>query len=413
MNGTATLLIFLLTYAGIALGHFPGLALDRTGIALLGAIAMVAMGALPMGEALGAIDMPTILLLYGLMIVSAQLRLSGFYTAVARRLTRLLHRPRLFLLALMTVTALLSAILVNDIICLALTPVLVTAALRAGLNPVPYLLGLAISSNIGSAATIIGNPQNMLIGQVGRLNFTAFLAWCIPPVLFALAAAYGILLALYRGRLKASSGTAAHGHAVAEGLGAIPIVPHQMHKGLLAVLVVIAMFFTQVPRELTALTVAGLLLCSRRMHTRTILGQVDWHLITLFCGIFIVVQAFQRTGLPAHGLEWLRGHGMELTHPLALVGVGAGLSNLVSNVPSVMLLVRFLDPVQSEPWYILALASTFAGNLFTIGSIANLIVIEQAGQMGVRIRFADHARAGVPVTLASLAVVLLWVWIRG
>jgi len=173
--------IFIITYLGVAIGRIPGLKLDRTGIALLGAIAMIASGAVPLTEAMAAIDLPTIILLYALMLLSARLRLGGFYTWVASRTTSLLDRPRLFLLASMLLAALLSALLANDIVCLAFTPVLCLALLRKGLNPLPFLLGLAAASNIGSAATIIGNPQNMLIGQVGHLHFGSFLLWCTRP----------------------------------------------------------------------------------------------------------------------------------------------------------------------------------------------------------------------------------------
>ena len=173
--------IFVLTYVGIALGRIPGLALDRTGIALLGAIAMVAVGALKPDEAWQAINVPTILLLYALMAVSAQFKLSGFYTRMALGINRFIVRPRVFLGALMAVSAVLSALLANDIVCLAFTPVLCLSLLDAGLDPAPFLLGLACASNIGSAATIIGNPQNMLIGQVAGLKFAKFLLWCAPP----------------------------------------------------------------------------------------------------------------------------------------------------------------------------------------------------------------------------------------
>ena len=179
--------IFFLCYTGIALGSLPGVALDRTGFALLGAIAMVACGVLGLGDALHAVDMPTILLLYGLMVVSAQFRLGGFYGWTAVRISQSLDRPAYFLALLMLVSAGLSAVLANDIVCLAFTPVLAVGLLRAGLNPVPFLLGLAVSSNIGSAATIIGNPQNMLIGQVLKLDFGRFLLWCAPPSLIGLA----------------------------------------------------------------------------------------------------------------------------------------------------------------------------------------------------------------------------------
>ncbi|MEW6593358.1 MAG: anion transporter [Thermodesulfobacteriota bacterium] len=402
-----TVIIFCLTYAGVALGRIPGLMLDRTGIALLGAIAMVVSGAVPLPEAVGAIDLPTIILLYALMVVSAQLRLGGFYTWVALSSSRLTARPALLLAAVMGLAAVLSALLANDIICLAFTPVLCATLLAAGRNPLPYLMGLAMASNIGSAATIIGNPQNMLIGQVGRLDFAAFLLWCGPPSLLALVAAYGLIRWAYRDIFQAPLLPPAE----------VPTAPWpefnrwQAGKGLLATALLVVLFFTPLPRELTAITVAGVLLCSRHMHSRRILELVDWHLITLFCALFIVIHGITDQGLPARVIAALSNHGINLADPAMLTGISTVMSNLVSNVPAVMLLVRFLDPGQPVPWYTLAVASTFAGNLLVIGSIANLIVIEQARPFGVAISFRDHARIGVPVTLSSLLILIGWIYL--
>lgn len=397
--------IFLACYAGVAVGGVPGLALDRTGIALLGAIAMVACGVLPLETALRQIDAPTLLLLYALMVVSAQFRVGGFYTWAALALNRFIRRPRLFLWLVMSVTAALSALLVNDVICLAFTPVLAVSLLRAGWNPVPFLLGLAVASNIGSATTMIGNPQNMLIGQMGQLRFGAFLGWCLAPSLVSLAGAYGLIVWRYR-----------RGFAAVPEAGRDPAADwppfnrHQSLKGLLATGALVALFFTALPRELTALAIAGMLLCSRRMRTRDMLELVDWHLITLFCGLFIVIGGLQTTGLPERLVAVWEARGLNLQQPYLLTGVAVLLSNLVSNVPAVMLLIQFLDPAQPTQWYVLALASTYAGNLITIGSIANLITIEQARRYGIRIGFREHARVGLPVTFFSLLVVAVWVW---
>ena len=172
------------------------------------------------------------------------------------------------------------------------------------------------------------------------------------------------------------------------------------------------LFFTNIPREITALTAGGVLLCSRRMDTRKLLGLVDWNLIMLFCGLFIVIAGIETTGAPEKLLAWLSHRGIAVTDPFALTAVGALLSNLVSNVPAVMLLVRFLGKTNVESWYVLALASTFAGNLITIGSIANLITIEQARHYGITIGFKEHARIGIPVTALSLLVTILWIWLR-
>ena len=401
-------LIFGITYCGIAIGGIPGLTLDRTGIALLGAIAMVAAGVLPLTSAMAAIDAPTLLLLFGLMLVSAQLRLSGFYTRTAQMLSGLTAHPKRFLFLLMAVSGSLSAVLVNDIVCLAFTPILTATALRTGLNPMPYLIGLACASNIGSATTLIGNPQNMLIGQVGNLHFGGFLLWCGVPTIASMAAAYGILLLLYRGKLNGTVTPPTSSSADLLPDAACP-APWQMWKGLLVALTVMALFFTAIPREITALTAGGVLLCSRRMDVRKLLGLIDWSLIMLFCGLFVVIAGIETTGTPEKLLAWLLRHGIAVADPFALTAVGALLSNLVSNVPAVMLLLRFLEGAKAESWYVLALASTFAGNLITIGSIANLIVIEQARGMGVTLSFREHARAGIPVTLVSLGIVLAWV----
>ncbi len=397
------LIIFLVTYAGVAIGGIPGLALDRTGIALLGAIAMVAAKVLSTRQAFDAIDTSTILLLYALMVISAQFKLSGFYTRVAVRLIGLLARPRLFLLALMSASALLSAFLTNDIICLAFTPILCAALLEAKLNPVPFLIGLAAASNIGSAATIIGNPQNMLLGQVGRLDFLDFTRCCLPPVMFSLGAAYLIMLWTYRRHLPSR-----HDICGTRGREYPAFNRHQTAKGMAVVLVLVVLFLTRLPRELSAITLAGFLLCSRRMKTRSLLGLVDWHLITLFCSLFIVMAGFAAVNLPQNLMAGLSMQGLSLERVWHLTGLSALLSNLVSNVPAVMLLVKFLDPLRPLQWVVTALASTFAGNLITIGSIANLIVIESAREYGVSIRFGEHARTGVPITIFSLFTIIIW-----
>jgi Na+/H+ antiporter NhaD/arsenite permease-like protein len=403
MNSVA-LTIAVITYAGVAIGGIPGLALDRTGIALLGAIGMLVSGELSTQAAVMSIDVPTILLLYGLMVLSSQFRLGGFYTRAAFRLTSFLNRPSRFLLAVMSSGALFSALLMNDIVCLAFTPVLATSVLRAGLNPVPFLVGLAVASNIGSAATIIGNPQNMLIGQLGRLHFGRFFLWCAPPSVLALGAAYLIIRVIYRRDLN---NVAAPVIKQEESWPAFD--RHQSMKGIMAAVALLALFFTPVPREISSICIAGILLCSRSMHTRSILGLVDWHLITLFCALFIVIGGLETTGAPAMVIGSLRAYGIDIRHLYILTAVSVGLSNLVSNVPATMLLTRFLEPGNHIQWYVLALSSTFAGNLITIGSIANLITFEQAKVYGVEIGFREHARVGIPVTVASLAIVAGWI----
>ncbi|WP_035274555.1 SLC13 family permease [Desulfogranum japonicum] len=400
-----SIIIFLVAYIGIALGKLPGLAIDRVGVAVIGAIAMVVSGGVPTDSIMAVIDLPTILLLYSLMIISAQLRLGGFYTLTAQAIILLCRKPKLFLLMVMLLSSGLSALLANDIVCFAFTPVLTTGLLAAGLHPLPFLLALAIASNIGSAATIIGNPQNMLIGQTGGLHFFEFSKWCLIPTLVVLVVSYFIVLLLYRKRLVFRSNTL----SVIETMPFQSFDKHQTAKGLLAVVMLVGLFLSPIPRELSALTIAGILLCSRRIDSREIMGLIDWQLITLFCALFVIIAGFKGSGLPELIVANLSETGINLQQLPILSLVTLFLSNIFSNVPAVILLITFLDQHVPGQWYTLALASTFAGNLFLMGSIANLIVVEQAQKFGVRIGVADHARVGIPVTIASFATLFLWI----
>jgi Na+/H+ antiporter NhaD/arsenite permease-like protein len=398
--------IFSLAYFGIALGKIPWLVVDRVGIALLGAIAMIVFGVVTIEGAVGSINIPTILLLYSLMIISAQLRLGGFYTWVALKIVPYYTYPRLFLLFTMLASAFLSALLANDIVCFAFTPILAISLIKTGLNPLPFLIGLAVSSNIGSAATIIGNPQNMLIGQTGHLGFAKFFFWCSPPSFLALFASYLIILWIYRkksySRLKDT---------------VKPQEPHQFFnkwqtsKGIFAISILIILFFSSIPRELSAIGIAGILLCSRKIKTRDIMGLVDWHLITLFCALFIIIHGISQSGYLNIIINRLSDMGMNLHNLSVLTGISAITSNLFSNVPATMLLIRFLDPLEHAQWYTLAVSSTFAGNLFLLGSIANLIVVEQAENFDIKITFLQHAAVGIPVTFISLLILFCWILI--
>ncbi|MCA1987943.1 MAG: hypothetical protein LDL07_02190 [Desulfarculus sp.] len=398
------LLVFVLVYLGMILGRLPGLALDRTGLALLGAIVLLAGDRLSLEQAVAAVDLPTLALLFGLMVVSAQFRLGGFYSQITARLAAARLSPPALLALLMAAAGLLSALLANDIVCLAMTPVLIAGCLRRGLDPVPFALALAAAANIGSAATLIGNPQNMLIGQVLGLSFAGYLATAIVPTLLGLVAAWAVVTWLHRGRWRA------HGAALA--VEAPGFNRWQSGKGMIILTILVAIFlWGGWPRDLAALAAAGLLLTSRRMASRQMLGLVDWQLLVLFAGLFVVNHALQASGAPERALAWLAAQGLDLTRPLWLFPATVVLSNLVSNVPAVMLLLPAAGPSQAGA--LLALASTLAGNLILVGSIANLIVVDQAGLLGVQIGWRQHARVGVPVTLASLALCAGWLWLMG
>ena len=409
--------VFGIVYLGMFLGGLPRLKLDRSGVAVLGAIAMIALTGMPMEEAARAVDLPTLVLLFAFMVVSAQMRLGGFYTAVTRAVGTL-PLPRAGLLAvLIAVAGLLSAVFSNDIVCLAMTPVVARLCLRRSLDPLPFLIGLACAANIGSAATLIGNPQNMLIGSVLKLDFAGYLRVALLPVGLSLALLWAWLAFGPGSRQGAPVRPWPEG--VAPDVPALPgpeagaadeppYDPVQTAKGLTVALLLMAVFlFTDWPRDVAALVGAGVLLLSRRLHSAQVMGFVDWQLLLLFIGLFIVNQAFQHTGLAADAVVALAARGVHLNEPGPLLVLGVLLSNLVSNVPAVMLLLPHLDGADAaRAGMLLALASTFAGNLLLVGSIANLIVVDLADKAGIPIHWRRHARTGIPVTLLSLAV--LW-----
>ena len=409
---TTIVIVFAFVYLGMILGGLPFVQLDRTGVALLGAIVLVALGDVSLEEAGRSIHAPTLILLFAFMVLSAQLRLGGFYTFVTYRLATLPLPPPLLLGALILVVGALSAVFSNDIICLAVAPVLADGCLKRRLDPVPYLLALACAANVGSALTLIGNPQIMLIGESLHLSFGAYLREALLPVLLGLAATWALIVLQFRGRWDCPADLLT---ARAEGERREATYAHfdpwQTMKGLTVAAILLVVFLTAPwPRELAALGGAGLLLLSRRLHSRHMLGLVDWELLVLFVGLFVVNRAFQQTGLPAEALKTLAEAGINLEHPALLFATTFVLCNIVSNVPAVMLLL----PLATHPMggTLLALASTLAGNLFIVGSIANIIVVDAAGRRGVRIDWRQHARVGVPVTFATLAIAGAYLWLR-
>jgi Na+/H+ antiporter NhaD/arsenite permease-like protein len=392
--------VFAVVYLGMILGEIPGLALDRTGIALLGAITLVAANRLSLDEAWAAIDVPTIALLLGLMVVSAQFRLGGFYAALTRRLGRSEHTPTELLGLVVMTTGGLSAVLANDIVCLAVAPVLVELCARRNLNPMPYLIALACAANVGSAGTLIGNPQNMLIGQTLQLSFAGYLLDGGVPALTGLGIVWLVIWLAYRRRWSREVSLVA-------AVDAPAFDRWQTMKGAIVITaVMLAFLLTEWPREVVALTGAGVLLVSRQMASREMLGLVDWHLLVLFVGLFVVNAAIAQSGLLGGLLMFARVAGADLSQPVPLFGAAAVLSNLVSNVPAVMLLLPAARHDLAGP--ILALSSTLAGNLLIVGSIANIIVVDQAARLGITIGWRTHARIGIPVTLATLAIAAAW-----
>jgi Na+/H+ antiporter NhaD/arsenite permease-like protein len=403
--------IFCIVYLGMILGGLPFLSLDRTGIALLGAIALLTIGDLTLDEAAKAIHLPTIILLFAFMVVSAQLRLGGFYAWVTIRIGTLGLSPPMLLGALIFTVAGLSAVFSNDIICLAVAPVLIDVCHRRGLQPLPFLLALACAANIGSAATLIGNPQNMLIGEKLRLSFSGYLTEAAIPVLLGLLLTWAFIAWHARGSWQQETGPASSTRGHDDRAADEKLDRWQTLKGLtVAAMIFFCFLFAPWPREVVALTGAGVLMLSRKLHSRHMLGLVDYELLVLFMGLFVVNHAFQSTGVPTALVADLADAGIDLHRPEVLFPVTFILSNIVSNVPAVMLLLPVAAHELSGP--LLALGSTLAGNLFIVGSIANIIVVDAAERRGIHIDWKRHATVGVPVTLITFAVAAAYLWMR-
>lgn len=399
---TATLAIFIITYMGLALGHLYFVKLDRTGIALLGGIAMLAFGCLSLTQAVEAVSMPSILLLFGLMVIASQLHFAGFYRLVADRLSNFMEHPALFLAVLMGAGGALSAFLNNDVVVLSVTPLCCSALLRKKLNPTPFLIGLALASNIGCAWTTIGSAQNVLIGEIGHLSFGRYIMFATVPVLLSLGMAYGVVYFLARGTFAMPESLTS---ASLPFSNEPPVDRWRCIKGIgILILLVVLFIASPFPRDLLALTGAGLLLCSHRLASREVLSQVNWQLLVLFIGLFVVVGGLVHSGVAEKLLPHLKQVGINLDQPLPLAWGSAILSNLINNSATVMLLVKLIDLSNPINAYALALSNAFAGNFLLIGSLANIITVQCAEECGCKISFREFARYGIPVGGLSMLI---------
>jgi Na+/H+ antiporter NhaD/arsenite permease-like protein len=401
--------IFALTYLGIAVGHVPHLKLNRVGIALLGAIAMMVCAGSSAADTATWVNWPVIFLLFGFFVLSAQLRLSGFYGWVARWMADRLGAPAQVLAVVMVMAAGLSAFLNNDIVCYVFTPVVAATLIARKLNPAPFLIALAMASNLGAAFTLIGNAQGMLIGEVAHLSFSKYLVWSFPPVAGALAFAF----LLVRWRLRRQRPEEFRPVGADSDDQPRPFDRRHTVKGLVIFGAVVALFFTRIPKEVVVLVAAGIHLASPKFRTEDLLALVDWPILVLFMSLFIVTGAFAATGYPGQMVGWLTGIGFAPTRLGNEAVLTAGLTALMNNAPAVMLLLKLVPVTQPSAAYVLALANSFGGNVILTASVANLIVVQQARRQGVVITFGEFARIGVPVTLAGLAVLSAWAALAG
>jgi Na+/H+ antiporter NhaD/arsenite permease-like protein len=392
--------------------------MDRAGIAFVGATLMLVTGVLGLAQAVSpeSIDFKTLFLLFGMMIVVGVLRLSGFFERLIGVALRRITTPNGLLVVTIGLSGMLSAFLINDVVCVALTPLVLHLARRMKFDPIPHLIGLATAANVGSTGTITGNPQNIYIGAHSGISYLRFAARLLPVALLGLGITYLVVRLVYRSRLAAPKDEQSldNGKGPVDGCREEGAPRSKAHdrlqvKAVVVTLATVALFFTGLPLELVALAAAGVVLLDR-IKPEKVYRQVDWSLLLMFTGLFFVVHAFQVHVVADWGIDgwtWL------LSRPTALLSlVSAALSNLVSNVPAVLLLEPVAQAVptatRETAWLALAMSSTFAGNLTVLGSVANLIVVETARREGVAISFWEYCKVGIPLTILTLALGIAW-----
>ncbi|MEH2515277.1 Na+/H+ antiporter NhaD/arsenite permease-like protein [Bradyrhizobium sp. AZCC 1610] len=400
-TSAAAWLIFLATYAVMAVGKIPVYRIDRAGAALLGGSLMVATGVLSLEEAYRAVDFNTIVLLLGMMIVVANLRLSGFFRVITYWTAAYVRRPITLLGTVIFSSGILSAFLVNDTICLVMTPLVLELVTRLKRNPIPYLLAVATASNIGSVATITGNPQNIIIGSLSGIPYGDFAAALVPVAVIGLMVTSVLIALSYRSEFftpdrfdKIDISARYHGPLLA--------------KSLVVMAVMVVLFFFGQPVAKVAIMGGAFLLLTRRVRPEKVYIEIDWPLLVMFVGLFVVIGGLEKAVITADvSAAIARQH---LDNPTILASLTAVLSNLVSNVPAVLLLKSFVPNLQDpqRAWLVVAMAATLAGNFTLVGSVANLIVAQRAKARGVELNFGEYFKLGAPLTVLTIAFGLLW-----
>jgi Na+/H+ antiporter NhaD/arsenite permease-like protein len=397
---TARLVILVATYLLIAVQQVPLLRLNRPAAALLGAVAMVTIGGLPLHDAYAAVDLDIMVFLLGVLLIAGFLEAGGFFEWAARRIVVRAHSPRALLAAVVGVSGLLSAFFVNDTICLVLTPLMLAVLRPLRLKPLPFLLAIALSSNVGSAMTPTGNPQNMLIGVASGIRFARFIAMLAIPSLGGLVIVFVVLAWLHRRDLAVELPADAE----------IPDAPFDRSLVVRSLVVfggALVCWLAGLSLPLVAITAAAILIAIAQRDPSEAFAKVEWSLLLFFGALFVVMRGARDLPLIASltAAAAAQLHGAPVHDAVVTSAAMVALSNLVSNVPAVILWLPVVPNVAAPTfiWLVMAMSSTFAGNLTLVGSMANLIVAERAESRGERLGFVDYMKAGVPVTLLTLA----------
>ena len=405
MHTVIVVLILILTYVGMAAGRIAWLRVDRTGIALLAVIALLASGETTLDDFGSDIDMPTIVFLFAMMIISAQFAESGFIDLCARTITDSRAGTAALLALTVAIGGGLSAMLATDILVIAIAPLLIAGAQGRGFDPRPFVIALAAATNAGSAATLIGNPQNILIGSLGRLDFWTFLAICAVPALFSLVVIFAVVWVQWHARITR---TVLAATLDPPQVTLRPLDRTQTIKGAVAMLALLVLFTTPLPREIGALIIAALLLANRKITSRTMIAAVDWPLLLLVSCLFAITGALNHAGIAGPLIGFLTDHGLLPDSLVELTPFSLLMSNAIGGVPTAMLLLQLWQTPSPGVLYALALLLSLSGNLLLTGSLTNVLIAEQADRMGAGLTFAEYARAGVPITILSVGFAVFW-----
>ena len=381
------------------LGKSPLFRVDRAGAAIIGSVAMIGAGVLTFEEAGQAVEFRTIVILFSMMVVVANLKLAGFFDLLGNLIVDRVHSRRQLLAATIAVSGIASAVAINDIVCLLFTPVVLLICERTRCNPAPHLLGVAMASNIGSAATLLGNPQNILVGGLSGLSFLDYFSAAAPVATMGLACTYLALAWFYRRELAV---------AWTDQQPVIAAVhPYLVRKSLLTLAAILLAYIAGVELAMASAVGAAFLLITRRVKPNKVYTSIDFNLLIVFIGLFVIVAGVEKSRLMDHILQLLSFGGFSRLSVFAVVTTIV--SNIVSNVPAVLLLKFFIPATQPELWWkALALFSTLAGNLTITGSIANLIVVEIARRQHVEISARDYFVVGSPLTIVTTAIGVFW-----
>jgi Na+/H+ antiporter NhaD/arsenite permease-like protein len=396
------LIIFVLTYIIIGIQNIPKMHINRPAGALLGAVAMVLFGVINLKEAYAAIDLDTILFILGMMIIVAYTEVSGFFQIAEDFILKNAKSASALLLFLVISSGLLSSLFMNDTICLILTPIVLRLTRRVYLNPIPYLIALATSSNIGSVMTIIGNPQNMLIGLYSKIPFLEFLRILAPVTVIGLLINFLVIRFIYRKEI-------AHKPIVITENGSSRIVVQKelLFVSFFALVLLLVFLSLGFSPPAVAITLACFLILAGATKPRKALEEVDWTLLLFFAGLFIVMKAVEKSGIIGSIFQYAKQYLSDgkLSQVVKLSFSSTIVSNIVSNVPAVILFSHFFANLANSKlaWLTLAMSSTLAGNLTIIGSVANIIVFESARDEA-KVSFFEYLKVGLPLTLITLVL---------